>query len=473
MIKAIHFFIPLCFSAILCVAQPNCNIYKWKGDNACYHACLESLQAIEFEQGSKESQLHFDKSIELCPSVDYAYFEKAVPYLKRGEFITWKKLIDKAVELNPTGNLGYRGWCRYQFLRDYEGAINDIEKLEALVSYDIGYCINGNYHLNITKALCYKGLGDNKKAIEIFEKQLSEKGYDPSLYDFFHLGVLKLEIGDYLGSIVALKKEIEINDYLADTYYYLALAYKSLNNKAEYEQNIFKAKEYYGSGKRLTDPYTEPMDKIYRTDIEKEIISSLSSSLKDSIIKALFAVDADDQKFRNQMDYVQNKFGGKSTEMKTLMGHMKLLDSLNLIKIEGLINKYGWLGESIIGSQGNTTLFMVIQHSDLKTQEKYLPMIRQAVTDGNAKPHHLAMLEDRVALLEGKRQVYGSQVGWDMNTNTYYVLPLEEPENVDKRRAEVGLPPLKDYLNEMNTKWDLEQYKKDLPMIEAKFFKKK
>jgi hypothetical protein len=50
----------------------------------------------------------------------------------------------------------------------------------------------------------------------------------------------------------------------------------------------------------------------------------------------------------------------------------------------------------------------------------------------------------------------------------FYVLPLEDPENVDKRRAEVGLQPIADYVIEWQIKWDVEQYKKDLAKIEAK-----
>jgi len=69
-----------------------------------------------------------------------------------------KKMIDKAVELDPEKYLGYRGWCRLQFLRDYKGAIKDIEELKSLVSYDIGACQTGDYHLNIVLTLCYQKL---------------------------------------------------------------------------------------------------------------------------------------------------------------------------------------------------------------------------------------------------------------------------------------------------------------------------
>ena len=143
-------------------------------------------------------------------------------------------------------------------------------------------------------------------------------------------------------------------------------------------------------------------------------------------------------------------------------------DSINQIKVRSILDKYGWLGADVVGRQGNLTLFLVIQHADQATQEKYLPMMRDAVKNGKAQASALALLEDRVAMGQGKKQIYGSQIGTDMETNQYYIRPLSDPDNVDKRRAEVGLEPLAEYAQRWQIKWDVVQYKKDLPAIEAK-----
>lgn len=251
-------------------AQYNCNVFKFDNNQPCYDACVLATKA-EAYQGSKASQQQFDKALELCPTFDWAWFEKSVPYLKRGDFITWKKLIDKAVELNPTGHLGYRAWCKYQFIRDYHGAIRDFEKLDSLISYDIGYSINGDYQLNVAKALCYKGIGEKNKAIKIIEDQLAQQGYTPMIYDYLHLGVLKMEVGDTNGAIEYLNKSIAFNDYLAEPYYYLGLIYKEQNLMKEFRQNMEKAKAYYLKGYKRFDSYTHPMDKVYLAEIEKEI----------------------------------------------------------------------------------------------------------------------------------------------------------------------------------------------------------
>jgi hypothetical protein len=95
-------------------------------------------------------------------------------------------------------------------------------------------------------------------------------------------------------------------------------------------------------------------------------------------------------------------------------------------------------------------------------------MMREAVSKGNAKASSLALLEDRVALRKGQKQIYGSQIGRDQETGEYYVLPLIDPDNVDQRRAKVGLGTIQDYISNWGMTWDVEAYKKKLPEIEAK-----
>lgn len=197
----------------------------------------------------------------------------------------------------------------------------------------------------------------------------------------------------------------------------------------------------------------------------------LNKATKDSIIQLLFTVDANDQKYRNQIGGVREKYGAESKELQDLFGNMKIADSLNTIIVSKIIDKYGWLGAKEIGEQCNVTLFFVIQHAELDYQDKYLPVIRDAVKNGNARAKDLALLEDRVALKHEQPQIYGSQVIWNMKENSNVVAPLADPENVDKRRASIGLGPLSEYVSAFGIEWNVEKYKKELLQITAGFFK--
>lgn len=186
------------------------------------------------------------------------------------------------------------------------------------------------------------------------------------------------------------------------------------------------------------------------------------------LVAVLDTIYQEDQGLRRQVSEVETQYGRDSEEMQTHIKKIIVKDSLNLIKIQKILDERGWLGPEVVGNQGSSTLFLVIQHSDLPVQEKYLPMMREAVSKGKAEPSALALLEDRVALRQGKRQIYGSQIARDSETGEYYISPLKDPENVDKRRAEVGLQPLQDYVSGWNIAWDAEKYEKELPALEAK-----
>lgn len=182
----------------------------------------------------------------------------------------------------------------------------------------------------------------------------------------------------------------------------------------------------------------------------------------------LDSIHNEDQGLRQQIDEVEAKYGGDSDEMQELWRNMARTDSMNLIVVERILNERGWLGPDVVGPTGSSTLFLVIQHADLATQEKYLPMMREAVTNGKANGSDLALLEDRVLMRNGKRQLYGSQIGRHNETGEYYVSPLEDPDHVDERRASVGLGPIADYISHWNMTWDVETYKKELPALEER-----
>ncbi|MCD0468157.1 DUF6624 domain-containing protein [Flavobacterium sp. JAS] len=181
--------------------------------------------------------------------------------------------------------------------------------------------------------------------------------------------------------------------------------------------------------------------------------------------KELLAIYADDQGIRGDFMKVYKEKGSGSKEVDSLGKIMMYKDSLNLIKVSKILDERGWLGKDVIGSQANQTLFLVIQHSDLKTQQKYMPMMKEAVKKGNAKASSLALMEDRVSLRESHKQIYGSQISMIPGVKAF-VLPLDDPDNVDKRRAEVGLGPIADYVKKWNIVWDVEAYKKELPELE-------
>jgi hypothetical protein len=182
--------------------------------------------------------------------------------------------------------------------------------------------------------------------------------------------------------------------------------------------------------------------------------------------RELLTIWNEDQDIRQEWTKAWNKFGDKSPTVDSIIKIMRYKDSIHIAIVSKILDEKGWVGKDKIGKLANNTFFIVIQHSNLKTQQKYLPMMRTAAKEGNTETSWLALLEDRVALGEGRKQIYGSQIYWNEKTNKSYVAPLEDPDNVDKRRKEVGLDPLSHYLEQLGLIWNAEEYKKQLPEFE-------
>lgn len=83
------------------------------------------------------------------------------------------------------------------------------------------------------------------------------------------------------------------------------------------------------------------------------------------------------------------------------------------------------------------------------------------VKKGNANPENYAYLFDRVQVNAGKKQMFGTQVDYEVD-RTGRAKPkngLIDSVNVDKWRVNYKLEPLKDYLN-MITEMHYEMNKK-------------
>jgi len=75
----------------------------------------------------------------------------------------------------------------------------------------------------------------------------------------------------------------------------------------------------------------------------------------------------------------------------------------------------------------------------------FLKALQVAVDAGDAPARHAAYLADRVAVNEGRPQPYGTQIA-EVTNGDGVPWPIAEPEQLDERRARMGLPPLAEYV---------------------------
>jgi len=173
--------------------------------------------------------------------------------------------------------------------------------------------------------------------------------------------------------------------------------------------------------------------------------TQLNQSLRDELLK----MQSDDQEYRGEVDKIRAlslTADEKQKRVAALMEKQVRLDKRNIRRLVQIINKYGWPGRSLVGKEGSLTAFLIIQHAELEDQTKYFPMLKEAVRRGEANQDYAALLEDRILMREGKKQIYGSQLHFNEVTKKLELWPIEDEENVDARRTSVGLEPLAEYV---------------------------
>jgi hypothetical protein len=171
-------------------------------------------------------------------------------------------------------------------------------------------------------------------------------------------------------------------------------------------------------------------------------LAQINEPLKNELLQMREA----DQSGRMKIQEAGREHGFDSPEVEALWEAQHKVDETNLGQLEEIVDTYGWPGEGLVGREAAMAAFLIIQHADHGTQVEYLPLIEKAVEDEELEGQALAMLQDRILVREGKRQVYGTQLRRDEASGELGLSPIKDRENVDARRAELGMPPLAEYL---------------------------
>lgn len=186
-----------------------------------------------------------------------------------------------------------------------------------------------------------------------------------------------------------------------------------------------------------------------------------------SLYDTLAAIDIEDQRYRSQIVALLDSNFTDSSHYNDLRKKMHKADSNNLLIITKILDNQGWPDQKKIGFEGSRTIWAVLQHAPLKTQEKYLATVTKAVADGKLEAKYLGYFTDRISTDNGEKQKYGTQL-IPLPGGKTIVAPLVDPYKVDEWRKEIGLDSLKNHLmGRDGINWTIEKYFKELPEADS------
>lgn len=198
----------------------------------------------------------------------------------------------------------------------------------------------------------------------------------------------------------------------------------------------------------------QPLQSEINLELTQELQNVL---LKDQGIRALLDNNLTADKKAQLLSDM--KISDKEVEGNKKYKLLREIDSINLVTVEKIIQKYGYPSKYIIGETANQAIFYVIQHS--KKTDEYLPLIRKAAQNGVLTTVSLALMEDRNLMYKGLEQIYGTQIKGQANKKgdwIYFLWPIKNAGSINARRKKAGFKQtIEEYAKEMDV--DFKLYK--------------
>jgi len=162
--------------------------------------------------------------------------------------------------------------------------------------------------------------------------------------------------------------------------------------------------------------------------------------------KKILALKEKDENHRNELIKKGELSNGYNSEMERI--HKE-----NAKELSQIIDQIGYPTADKVGKDASDASWLIIQHSigQPNFMKKSAEMLEKAVKENKADPISLAYLKDRIAVFEGKAQLYGTQFDWDINGE---IRPnqIDDIVKVNQRRANLGLNSLKEQTEIMQTR---------------------
>jgi hypothetical protein len=188
--------------------------------------------------------------------------------------------------------------------------------------------------------------------------------------------------------------------------------------------------------------------KIVGNKIKENTTNNLKKVKIDSmLLKNLTIRNHEDQKYRSSMPFFTTPEAKDS-----LWRIQKEIDIDNQQWLAKEIEKNGWPGIYTTGEAGDNMAWLIVQHADNDTafQKKCLQLLKKLSLTNETNIHNVAYLEDRILINTNRKQIYGTQfenILKNGKTIDLILKPTEDLQCLNKRRFNMNLGPVEEYLN--------------------------
>lgn len=261
--------------------------------------------------------------------------------------------------------------------------------------------------------------------------------------------------GDYLGASNAFDKAFTHKEQIQGSHLYngaCAAAMAGLTDKAFERLNmrLHRDSDWYVENPNedhdLANIHADERWQAYCDTIARRR-DRIEANYDKPLMLRLRSIGRSDQAIRYEFLAAYNAQPRNQQRVDSLIAEMQKTDSINQKEICDILDTRGFAGKETVGD-ACAVYWLIIQHAPVALQKKYFPLFVEAMNRGDIAKSQVAMMDDRIAMFEGRPQKYGSQIVED-EQGRRVVYRLLDPEKVDEWRKQMELNPLADYMKEM------------------------
>ncbi|SFL35564.1 protein of unknown function [Streptomyces pini] len=151
-----------------------------------------------------------------------------------------------------------------------------------------------------------------------------------------------------------------------------------------------------------------------------------------------------------RMPWAQDGMADAATERR-----LRALTDAGIAWLSTVVAEHGWPGRGMVGAAAASAASRLVQHArdHLDFRRHCLELMRQAAAAGDLPWREVAYLTDELCLADKVPQVYGTK--FEAVAGELVPYPIEEPQDVDRRRAAMGMEPLADYTDQIRQRFPL------------------
>ena len=292
------------------------------------------------------------------------------------------------------------------------------------------------------------------KSIDALQNEVQVMSYD----DYIMRADSCFMRGDYVGASNAFGNAFGMKTKIQGTHLYngaCAAAMAGLSDVAFERLNMRLSSD---SNWWVDDPNRDSDLKNLHSDVRWKTYCDTVIARRDRaeaafdmpLRRRLQEIGRSDQDVRYEFLAAYNAHPRNQALVDSLIAQMQRVDSINLCAISEILDTRGFVGRDKVGD-ASAVYWLVIQHAPVEMQKKYFPLFVVAMERGDLARSQVAMMDDRIALHEGRPQKYGSQIV-ENDKGERVIYQLLDPAQVDRWRKAMDLPPLADYKKQMGVK---------------------